>query len=364
MLLHTETSVGDGGRMTCSADWYITTISLIGAFTCSMRHSFLQNVDRKWWATRMGDVTFPVIVRSFPYMMSRVTLVFTMDPRPSHGPFPWPGQLNSTHTIFSLALWLWGLSDQKLRFSFDLKWVALSFPCWHTQNFCLRVTRESLTSSVRPSVLINATSMKTARAASPKHQYAIHPTRPRCVCSKKQSLSGRGFCWLSSGPTCTLRRFCTRVPSRRWSLRSQLSTSARISWASPASTSLRALLGCRCSSISSIWVWSSSLSFCLQRGLIRLRSACLYDLYPAIQHEHLICVERGSSLIMRERFVDASAASFSAACNFYDATTQVGPWCLWISRPSSRKQSPKVGRLLDLRTGPTCFAPQPHLRLT
>jgi hypothetical protein len=34
-------------------------------------------------------------------------------------------------------------------------------------------------------------------------------------------------------------------------------------------------------------------------GLIRFRSVCLYDLYPAMQHQHLICVERGSSLIRR-----------------------------------------------------------------
>jgi hypothetical protein len=32
----------------------------------------------------MGDVIFPVIVRSLPCMMSRVTFVFTMTPRPSH----------------------------------------------------------------------------------------------------------------------------------------------------------------------------------------------------------------------------------------------------------------------------------------
>ena len=74
------------------------------------------------------------------------------------------------------------------------------------------------------------------------------------------------------------------------------------------------------------------------------------------------------------RFVDASAASFSAACNVCAAATQVA---CWISRPSSRKQShqkwdvcstcgrslgtvppkvQKVGRLLDLRTGPRLCA--------
>jgi hypothetical protein len=135
MSLHTETSDGAVSRMTFSGLRYITTISLIGVFTCSMRHSFLQNVTHKYWATRMGDVIFPVIVHSLSCMMSRVTLVFTMSPRTSHGPFPYPGQPNSTHTIFSHSLWFWGLSDQKLRFSFDLKCVPFFFPWSHPQNF-------------------------------------------------------------------------------------------------------------------------------------------------------------------------------------------------------------------------------------
>jgi hypothetical protein len=50
----------------------------------------------------------------------------------------------------------------------------------------------------------------------------------------------------------------------------------------------------------------------LQRGLIRLRSACLYDLQPAMQHEHLICVERGSSLIMRTFCGRISSIFFSS----------------------------------------------------
>jgi hypothetical protein len=64
-------------------------------------------------------------------------------------------------------------------------------------SFCLRLVRESLTTSVRPNVLINVTSMKTVRAESPKHQYEVHPTRPRRTWWKKPSLSGWGFCWLS-----------------------------------------------------------------------------------------------------------------------------------------------------------------------
>ena len=43
-----------------------------------MSHSFLQIVTFKCWATRMGDVIFPVIVRSLPCMMSRVTLVWLL----------------------------------------------------------------------------------------------------------------------------------------------------------------------------------------------------------------------------------------------------------------------------------------------
>jgi hypothetical protein len=36
---------------------------------------------------------------------------------------------------------------------------------------------------------------------------------------------------------------------------------------------------------------------CLQGGLIRFRSALLYHLEPPMQHQHLSCVEGGSSLI-------------------------------------------------------------------
>ncbi len=55
-------------------------------------------------------------------------------------------------------------------------------------SFCLRRVRASLTNSVRPSVLINATSISTASAESPKHQYEIHPTRPRRVWCKEPSV--------------------------------------------------------------------------------------------------------------------------------------------------------------------------------
>jgi hypothetical protein len=46
----------------------------------------------------------------------------------------WPGQSNSTHTILNHFSCSPGLSDQKLRFSFDLKFVTLSVCCSHTQK--------------------------------------------------------------------------------------------------------------------------------------------------------------------------------------------------------------------------------------
>ena len=39
------------------------------------------------------------------------------------------------------------------------------------------------------------------------------------------------------------------------------------------------------------------LLLCLQGGLIRFRSALLYHLEPPMQHQHLSCIEGGSSLI-------------------------------------------------------------------
>ncbi len=70
-----------------------------------------------------------------------------------------------------------------------------------------------------PIVSINTTSISTVRVESHKHQYEIHPTRPRHVWCKKPSLSVWGFGWLSRDPTCTLRRFFwTHVASRWWTL--------------------------------------------------------------------------------------------------------------------------------------------------
>ncbi len=70
-----------------------------------MFQPFWQKMEHKCWATRIGDVIFPVDVRSLPCMMSRVTFDFDM-----------------------------GLSDQKLRFPFDLKCVELSLCCRYNQN--------------------------------------------------------------------------------------------------------------------------------------------------------------------------------------------------------------------------------------
>ncbi len=78
-------------------------------------------------------------------------------------------------------------------------------------SFCLRLDRASLTSSVRPSVLINSTSIKTVTTESPKHQHEIDPTRPRHVWCKKTSVPVWDFDWLLWDPTCTLRRFYTLV---------------------------------------------------------------------------------------------------------------------------------------------------------
>ena len=59
-----------------------------------------------------------------------------MAPSPSHGPLPCPGHPYSTHTILinSFSLYLLGRSDQKRRFSLDLKCVALSVSSSHAQN--------------------------------------------------------------------------------------------------------------------------------------------------------------------------------------------------------------------------------------
>ncbi len=71
---------------------------------------------------------------------ARVTSVLVMSPSPSHGPLPCPGHPYSTHTILinSFSFYLLGRSDQKRRFSFDLKCVALSVSSSHAQNLsCL-----------------------------------------------------------------------------------------------------------------------------------------------------------------------------------------------------------------------------------
>jgi hypothetical protein len=128
MPLHTETSVGTGGRMTCSADWYIITISLIRESTCSIRHSFVQNVTRKCCATRMGVVIFPVIVRSLQCMMSRVTLVFTMVPSPSHGPFPCPGHQAKfdPHHLQSFVILRSLRPEVEILFRVEIRWIVSS----------------------------------------------------------------------------------------------------------------------------------------------------------------------------------------------------------------------------------------------
>ncbi len=132
--LHGETIGGASGRLIWSALRYIITTCWIFMSVCSMSQSLSQKMARKCWATSIAEVIFPVDVRSLPCMMSSVTFDFAMAPRPSHGPFPWPGQPNSTHTILSHFVYSAGLSDQKLRFSFDLKCVALSVCYSHAQK--------------------------------------------------------------------------------------------------------------------------------------------------------------------------------------------------------------------------------------
>ncbi len=81
MSLYTETTGGVSGRLILSSLGYITTTWLIFMSVCSMLQPLLQKMAHKWWDTKMGDVIFPVDVRSFPYMMSRVTFDFVMTPR-------------------------------------------------------------------------------------------------------------------------------------------------------------------------------------------------------------------------------------------------------------------------------------------
>ncbi len=124
-----------------------------------MVHSLLQKMSHKLqkmshecWVTRIGDMICPVDMSTLSCMMSSVTFDFSMAPRPSHGPFPWPGQPNSTHTILRHSVWWSGLSDKNLRFSFDLKCVSLPVCCSHDQGvssmrspFCVHVRDRLLT---------------------------------------------------------------------------------------------------------------------------------------------------------------------------------------------------------------------------
>ncbi len=125
MPLYGETIGGAGGRLISSSLRYSTTTCWIFMSVCSMSQSLLQKMACKCWATNIAEVIFPVDVRSLTCIMSTVTFDFAMPPRPSHGPFPWPGQPNSTHTILSHFAYSAGLSDQKLRFSFDLDAAVL-----------------------------------------------------------------------------------------------------------------------------------------------------------------------------------------------------------------------------------------------
>lgn len=135
MPLTGETSGGEAGRSISSASRYMTTTSLISISRCSASHSRVPKVARRCCATSSGEVMRPDGVRTFPSVMSLVTFVLAMAPRPSHGPLPCPGQPYSTHTILTSSRNLLGCSDQKLRFSLDLKWVALSVSLSHAQNF-------------------------------------------------------------------------------------------------------------------------------------------------------------------------------------------------------------------------------------
>ncbi len=65
---------------------------------------------------------------------------------------------------------------------------------------------------------------------------------------KKPSVPVWDFDWSSRDPTCTFRRFGTCVVSRRWTMRSQLSTSVSISllWQLPSSSWMCDLFGCSC----------------------------------------------------------------------------------------------------------------------
>ena len=54
---------------------------------------------------------------------------------------------------------------------------------------------------------------------------------------------------------------------------------------------------------------------CLQGGLIRFRSALLYHLEPPMQHQHVICIERGSCLISRT-FCGRISSSFFSSLQF------------------------------------------------
>ena len=116
----------------------------------------------------------------------------------------------------------------------------------------------------------------------------VQPCTNRFAPQEKSSVPVRGFGWFSRDPTCTFRRFCSCVTSRRWTLRSQLSTSAVISWTSPASSWVRTLFGCfqffHCFFL--LWLQGNLVcDFCTSFGLLELHH-CLYHIWCIRTHNN------------------------------------------------------------------------------
>ena len=118
---------------------YMTTTLLIFMFMCCFDHWRVEKVVSKCWATSSSHVIRPEGVWTLLSVRSRVTLVLVMSPSPSHGPLPSPGHA--------------GPSDQKRRFSFDLKCVSLSVSSstrwisstsFWTESFSFPASRASL----------------------------------------------------------------------------------------------------------------------------------------------------------------------------------------------------------------------------